>query len=385
MKRLQKLIALALALVSIVTVFVFPTSAASSSRVSNQVEDCLPIVTYASPLSGAKKVYAYSNSSLSKKQTSYYIDTYSDQIVITDISSNGKAVYVTYPTSSGKYRSKWFKTDDILGIKSVDIREYEAKQKLTVYRMSSSSKVKSNGSISKGDDCVNLGKHIVNNKNYYVTIYPISKTKVNGITVRHKIALATIAGYSDPYYDNTQIIDPNKNSTSNNGQAIRLDVPLLEQYHKDWKETYIGTKTIGEIGCLTTCISMVYSYEKNKTITPDVMKNKLDYSNNSLIWSSLDNVGLTSKIYNSKLANSMLSTIYNKLKAGKPVIIGATTSSGDYEHWVVITGYVGNSTSTFSTKDFLVNDPGSANSKTLQEFLANGNKTDRTYIKRIVY
>ena len=214
MKQLQKLIALALALVSIVTVFAFPTSAASSSRVSDQVEDCLPIVTYAAPLSGAKKVYAYSNSSLSKQQTSYYIDTYSDQIVITDISSNGKAVYVTYPTSSGKYKSKWFKTDDILGIQSVDIREYEAKQKLTVYRMSSSSKVKSNGSISKGDDCVNLGKHVVNGKNYYVTIYPISKTKVNGITVKHKIALATIAGYSDPYYDNTQIIDPSANNNS---------------------------------------------------------------------------------------------------------------------------------------------------------------------------
>ena len=227
MKKLQKLIDLALALVSIVTVFAFPTSAASSSRVSDQVEDCLPIVTYASPLSGAKKVYAYNNSSLSKKQTSYYIDTYSDQIVITDISSNGKAVYVTYPTSSGKYRSKWFKTDDILGIQSIDISTYSAKQKLTVYRMSSSSKVKSNGSISKGDDCINLGKHIVNGKNYYVTIYPISKTKINGITVRHKIALATIAGYSDPYFEDTKIIDPS--ASKNSSAASSREEEIAEQ------------------------------------------------------------------------------------------------------------------------------------------------------------
>lgn len=247
MKKLQKLIALALALVSIVTVFVFPTSAASSSRVSNQVEDCLPIVTYASPLSGAKKVYAYSNSSLSKKQTSYYIDTYSDQIVITDISSNGKAVYVTYPTSSGKYRSKWFKTDDILGIKSVDIREYEAKQKLTVYRMSSSSKVKSYGSISKGDDCINLGKHIVSNKNYYVTIYPISKTKVNGITVRHKIALCTIAGYNDPYFEDTKIIDPSTNNSSTSSREEEIATKLKSMmngnsYDGDYE---VGTKYTG--------------------------------------------------------------------------------------------------------------------------------------------
>ena len=221
MKKLHKLIALALALVSIVTTFVFPTSAASSSRISDQVEDCLPIVTYASPLSGAKKVYAYIDSSLSKEQTSYYIDTYNDQIVITDISSNGKAVYVTYPTSSGKCRSKWFKTDDILGIKSVDICEYEAKQKLSVYRMSSSSKVKSNGSISKGDDCINLGKHIVNNTNYYVTIYPISKTKVNGITVRHKVALCTIAGYNDQYFDDTQIINFSANKDNSSSSSSR--------------------------------------------------------------------------------------------------------------------------------------------------------------------
>jgi hypothetical protein len=89
--------------------------------------------------------------------------------------------------------------------------------------MSSSSKVKSNGSISKGDDCVNLGKHIVDNKNYYVTIYPISKTKVNGVTVRHKIALATIAGYSNPYYDNTQIIDPSANKNNSSTAATGED------------------------------------------------------------------------------------------------------------------------------------------------------------------
>lgn len=213
MNTFKKITALTLAVITLLSAFVMPTFAASSSRVSDQVDDCLPIVTYASPLSGAKKVYAYSDSSLTKKQSSRYINTYTDIIVITDISSSGKSVLVTYPTSNG-YREAYFRTDDILGINSVDIRKYEAKQKLTVYRMSSSSKVKSNGSISKGDDCVNLGKHVVNGKNYYVTIYPISKTKVNGITVKHKIALATIAGYSDPYYDNTQIIDPSANNNS---------------------------------------------------------------------------------------------------------------------------------------------------------------------------
>lgn len=249
MKQLQRFVSFTLTLVSIITVFVCPASAASSSRVSDQVKDCLPIVTYASPLSGAKKVYAYSNSSLSKKQASNYIDAYSDQIVITDISNNGNAVYVTYPTSSGKYKSKWFKTNDILGIKAVDIREYEAKQKLTVYRMSSSSKVKSYGSISKGDNCISLGKHIMSGKNYYVTIYPISKTKVNGITVRHKVALCPIAGYNDLYSEDTKIIDPsaNKNSSAVSSREEEIATELKSMMNgTSYDGIYeIGTKYKG--------------------------------------------------------------------------------------------------------------------------------------------
>lgn len=214
MKTFKKITALTLAVITLLSAFVMPTFAASSSRVSDQIEDYLPIVTYASPLSGEKIVYAYSDSSLTKKQSSRYINTYTDIIVITDISSSGKAVLVTYPTSNG-YREAYFRTDDILGIESIDIREYESQQKLTVYRLSSATKVKSNGSISKGDDCVSLGKHIVNGKNYYVTIYPISRTTVNGVSgIKHKIALSTIAGYNDPYYENTQIVDPNSSKNT---------------------------------------------------------------------------------------------------------------------------------------------------------------------------
>lgn len=80
----------------------------------------------------------------------------------------------------------------------------------------------------------------------------------------------------------------------------------------------------------------------------------------------------------------MLSTIYSKLKEGKPVIIGAQTSSGNYQHWVVITEYTGNGTS-FSTSNFTVNDPGSRCATTLAKFLANGSRTDRTVITRIIY
>ena len=81
----------------------------------------------------------------------------------------------------------------------------------------------------------------------------------------------------------------------------------------------------------------------------------------------------------------MLSTIYSKLKAGRPVIIGAVTSSGGSQHWVVITGYTGSSTTNFSTGDFIINDPGYQGCTTLKAFLANGSSADRTRIVRIMY
>ncbi len=176
-----------------------------------------------------------------------------------------------------------------------------------------------------------------------------------------------------------------RKTSTNSSVKIKLNVPHFKQTDSRWKNVYIGNKTIGNVGCLTTAIAMVYSYNTNKTVYPNTMRNMLSYSNNDLYWSSLSKVGLTSITYNSAVSNSMLSTIYSKLKQGRPVIIGAKTSSGGSQHWVVITGYTGNSTTSFSTADFTVNDPGVQGSTTLKAFLANGSKTDRTRIIRIIY
>ena len=172
---------------------------------------------------------------------------------------------------------------------------------------------------------------------------------------------------------------------ANASSSIRLNVPLFKQNDSRWANTYIGSKTIGAIGCTTTCISMVYSYKNNTTVYPNNMKSRLSYDNNDLYWSSLKNVGLSYKSYDCGINNTILSFIYTQLKAGKPVIIGATTSTGGSQHWVVITGYTGKSTSSFSTADFTINDPGTANNTTLAGFLANGSYADRTVIKKIIY
>ena len=195
---------------------------------------------------------------------------------------------------------------------------------------------------------------------------------------------------SASYYPNT-CVRLNGNATlyavwkKNATAAVKLNVPSYKQGDSRWKNVYIGTKTIGQVGCTTTSIAMVYSYNTNSTVYPHQVMKKLSYSNNDLYWSSISNVGLTSKAYNCSLTNSMLSTIYSKLKQGRPVIIGAKSSSGSYQHWVVITGYTGTSTTNFNTADFTINDPGSQGCKTLKAFLANGDKADRTQIIRIMY
>lgn len=170
-------------------------SAATSSDVASIVSARLPLVTYANPISGASRIYSYSDSSLNQKTSGYYIDTYIDQIVILKISADGRAVYVKYPSSSAPsgFRNRWFRADDVLGIETVEVQTYTASAKSTTYRLSASSAVKSYGSIANKDSCAALGSCVIGGKTYYITIYPISASTHNQTTVKYKLALATSA------------------------------------------------------------------------------------------------------------------------------------------------------------------------------------------------
>ena len=197
MKKLISMLMVVCLLATLIPAGILCTSAASSSAVYRGLSDKLPLVTYAMPLSGASKVYAYADASLGTKQSGYYICSFSDQIVITEISGNGAAVKATYPSSSapGGYRSKWFRADDVLGLTSVGVSSYKASAGSKTYRMKSASGVTSYGSIAKNDSCVKLGTHKIGGTNYYPTVYNISGTTVNRVGgVRNKLALATNAG-----------------------------------------------------------------------------------------------------------------------------------------------------------------------------------------------
>ncbi|MBQ7116199.1 MAG: SH3 domain-containing protein [Clostridia bacterium] len=145
-------------------------------------------------------------------------------------------------------------------------------------------------------------------------------------------------------------------------KAIKLSVPSFKQTDSRWANVTLGSsgQTIGRIGCATTAIAMLESYRTGTTIYPNAMAKKLSYtSGGAVYWPSYYTIITSSSGY--------LSKIYNLLKAGKPVLIGAKKSNGS-QHYVVITGV--KATNTLTTSSFYINDPGSDTRTTLNQFFA---------------
>lgn len=152
-------------------------------------------------------------------------------------------------------------------------------------------------------------------------------------------------------------------STSDSSyKAIKLSVPSFKQTDSRWANVTLGSsgQTIGRIGCATTAIAMLESYRTGITIYPNAMAKKLSYtSGGAVYWPSYYTIITSSSGY--------LGKIYNLLKAGKPVLIGAKKSNGS-QHYVVITGV--KATNTLTTSSFYINDPGSSTRTTLNQFFA---------------
>ncbi len=214
MKMLKKVTALVLLLISLVGVFTTGASvasAATSSTLATKIKSLCPIICYAMPANGSSRVYAYSDASLTNKQSGYYVDSFKEQIVVTDASSDGKAVKVRYLSGKGSHRDKWFRTDDVLGLASVAINDFQATKSMTVYRMQAASSVKSYGTVSSGSDlCYRLGSRKVGGTAYNTVVYKLSNAStVNGITARHKMGLVTQSAY------NSSAKTGNSNQSSN--------------------------------------------------------------------------------------------------------------------------------------------------------------------------
>ncbi|MDD3261913.1 MAG: SH3 domain-containing protein, partial [Oscillospiraceae bacterium] len=153
-------------------------------------------------------------------------------------------------------------------------------------------------------------------------------------------------------------------SSTQSASKLLAGLPAYKQSDSAWSGTTLGSsgKTIGTIGCTITSLAMSESYRTNSRVTPNDIARECSFtSGGGLYWPS--------NYY--EMAGSNLTAVYQQLKAGKPVIVGGSSSTSS--HWVIIKGYQnvptdtnGNPTSLAASM-FLINDPGYNNS-TLAEY-----------------
>ena len=178
------------------------------------------------------------------------------------------------------------------------------------------------------------------------------------------LELSASSGWSKIVYSGTKVGYVSKNYLAHQSgyKQISLSVPNFKQNDSRWAHVKVGSsgKTISQIGCATTAISMMESYRQGKTLTPADMVKTLKYtSSGNVYWPSHYTVTTNTSGY--------LSKIYSLLSAGKPVLFGAKNSYGK-QHWVVITGY--NGSSSISASGFYINDPGTNTRTNLGQFLS---------------
>lgn len=146
-----------------------------------------------------------------------------------------------------------------------------------------------------------------------------------------------------------------------NDPAVYLDVPAYKQTDGRWAGEKIGStkKTIGAIGCTTTCLAMTKSFIEKTTVYPDDMEELLWYDKNG-------NLGWPKTYTTSRDSTYYMETIFEQLHKQIPVLVGATKKNGK-PHWVLVVGYSGDG-QNFYPSDFLINDPLPDNRTNLADF-----------------
>ncbi len=192
--------------------------------------------------------------------------------------------------------------------------------------------------------------------------YLSSGTQVTVLSTSGNFSRIVYNGTKTGYVSSSYLTTSSGTSSSNSYKAIKLSVPDFKQTDSRWANVTLGSsgQTIGKIGCATTAIAMLESYRTGTTIYPNAMAKKLSYTSGGAVYWPSNYTIITS-------SSGYLGKIYNLLKAGKPVLIGAKKSNGS-QHYVVITGV--KATNYLTTSSFYINDPGSNTRTTLNQFLS---------------
>lgn len=168
--------------------------------------------------------------------------------------------------------------------------------------------------------------------------------------------------------DGTYIFDEN-GVLQKKQNGISYDVPYYNQADPRWGSTYIGTKTIAQVGCLVTSLAMTQSYHTDTEILPDEMRYQMQFDNNSILWAPIIALGYDLEGCSGLSTYAFCQRLYTLLEEHGPVIVGSDNVYGG-SHYVVVTGCTNTDTSTLKTSDFTMNDPGFSNRTTLDEHLA---------------
>ena len=254
-----------------------------------------------------------------------------------------KDSYVTLVSKSGKYWRVQYSASGY-GYCYADYIKTASTKVRTVKTTSGRLRVRSSASSS-----ANIKDYLANGTQVTVlsTSGSFSRILYNG----------TKRGYVASSYLTTETV-----SSDSSYKAIKLTVPSYKQTDSRWANVTLGSsgQTIARIGCATTAIAMLESYRTATTIYPNAMAKKLSYtSGGAVYWPS----------YYTQITSSAgyLTKIYNLLKDGKPVIVGAKKANGG-QHYVVVTGV--KATDSLTTSAFYINDPGSSTRTTLNQFFA---------------
>lgn len=190
------------------------------------------------------------------------------------------------------------------------------------------------------------------------TSYPKTASLSKGETV---ILLTTSGGWSRVLYHGTKTGYVSAQYLASGYAPVSLSVPSFKQTDSRWANMQVALsgKTFAQIGCATTAVAMMESYRTGSTIYPNAMAKQLRYTSSGALYWPSNLVPVTN-------LSGYLSEVNRLLREGKPVLFGATTSSGK-QHWVVIYGFSGGDTG--STSQYLIRDPGSNSRVNLQQFL----------------
>ena len=155
------------------------------------IRERLPIATYA--MTKAVEVYSYSDATLTKQMKQYYFNSQTDEIVILDISEDGRAMYVRYPsTVSGTgYRDCWFAAEDILGELESAVSPYTVDTKIKTYKLLRGGldvNLMYYDTVPTGTKVLSLGEHIYDE----LIVYPLPELEwILDTVVTERMALTS--------------------------------------------------------------------------------------------------------------------------------------------------------------------------------------------------